>query len=255
MGKSSEHRKSDHFSTVDFLRRALIALFKKIKYCTGRIFIDILMRNVVAWYDRRHSIPSPNRKQHESQEKESLLLIIEKQKNVCNELKAKNNRVEEEKKRLMQQVSQLSALLSETKTECSSYQDKMSELNAAVLDRETELEAVKKRCLPEKEVPSMLYYAQGDTSGMLLRKVSPLQTIGQTYQMVTKQGDTSVCRFWPLVQSDMQEIIDNRNVTLLACEIVGISSNPSAIKVVEDGQAVLNANKWKVTKKAKIILE
>jgi len=254
MTNSPDNKSNNRVSALDTVLKLLLSLWNKIKYYVGLIIIDNLMRNIVLWYDKRHPKPTPTRKHQENEEILKLHSMIDAKETECLGLRSQLNKSQQECASLNQEISQLKVSLTQYRESSESLRYSLNELKSKVGVLQHESENLRKRCLPETDIPSMIYYAQGDASGLWLRKISPIKTTEHLYQLNTKQGDTSICIFTPIIQTDLKDIIANRNITLLACEIISISPSASSIEIVECGEAMLDNNRWKVIHKAKIKL-
>lgn len=254
MTNTIKHNSNKRVSALDTALKLLLSLWNKLKYYVGLILIDNIMRNIVAWYDKRHSKASPNRIQKETNEINRLEVELKNKSLECDRLQLKCNSKIKENEDLKQQLSDLKMSLDNQNQSFSQLHQDFAELvniNEALTNESHEL---RKHCLPASDVPSMIYFAQGDASGLWLRKVSTSLSNDHIYKITTNVGDTSECSFSPLIKTNLSEIITNRNITLIACEIISIAPASSSIEVIEEGNAVLENNRWKVTRKAKIKL-
>jgi len=250
----SPKNSNNKVSALDTALKLLLSLWNKIKYYAGLLIIDNLMRNIVIWYDKRHPEPTPARKRQESEEILKVRSMIDAKETECLGLRSQINKSRQECVSLNQEISRLKVSLTQYKETSETLRFSLNELKSKVESLQHESEDLRKRCLPETEIPSMIYYAQGDTLGLWLRKISTIKTNEHLYQLITKQGNASICIFTPMIQTDLTDIIANRNITLLACEIISISPSASSIEIVESGEAMLDKNRWKIIHKAKIKL-
>lgn len=241
-------------SALDTALKLLLALWKKTKYFMGLFLIDNLMRNIVSWYDERHLKATANSENKDKADYQRIEAILKAKENECHGLQSQLDVKRDENQNLKEQIIHLRSTLDGLKESCAKLQQDNSGLKKKIGILKAEIDGLQKRCLPESDVPSMIYFAQGDATGLWLRKVSTAMSIGHMYKLITKPGDTSICNFSPIKQDNMAEVIANRSVTLLACEIIGIAPAASAIEIIEDGVAALENNRWKVTHKAKIKL-
>lgn len=254
MTNTIKHNSNKRVSALDTALKLLLSLWNKFKYYVGLILIDNIMRNIVAWYDKRHSKATPNRIQKEADEINRLEVELKNKSLECDRLQLEYDSRLKENEDLKRQMSDLKMSLDVRNQSFSQLQRDFSELvsaNEALTNESLEL---RKRCLPASDVPSMIYFAQGDASGLWLRKVSTSLSNDHIYKITTAVGDTSECSFSPLIKTNLSEIITNRNITLIACDIISIAPGSSSIEVIDEGNAVLENNRWKVTRKAKIKL-
>lgn len=212
------------------------------------------MRNIVKWYDKRHSKASPNKIQKETDEINRFQVELGNLSHEFDRLQLKYDSRLKENEDLKRQMSDLKMSLEDRIQSFTLLQRDFSELVSVNETLTGESRELRKRCLTESDVPSMIYFAQGDTTGLWLRKVSAVKSIEHMYKLTTKQGDISLCNFSPINHNNMSDVIANRNITLLACDIISITPAASAIEIIEEGVATLENNRWKVTSKAKIKL-
>lgn len=240
---------------VQTVWKHLLAFLKWVKHEAGILLVDNLMRSIVLWYDKRHPKASPKRRLATDSEVQRLQNVVADKEKDINGLRARLDRKEQEQNSLKAQLQQSRDALAQAEKARADLQGQTARLNDELNRSKAEASELRRRCLPADELPAMVYYAQGNASGPWLRKVSTTKRSDHYYRMETTPGDTATCSFRPIVQDNVGYIIANRNVTLLACDILGIAAKPTTIEVVEDGQATLdNDNKWKVTRKAKIKL-
>lgn len=254
MATSSKHQSDNVAAAFDAVLRALCALCRKARHYAGKFFVDYLMRGAVAWYDRRHPHPSAKRRQHETEASLKLRAAVAAREKECGKLMAEIKAAGQERAQLDFRISQLQAELSQLRSASLGYQKRAADASARTEALEREAEELRRRCLPENEIPAMTYYAQGSATALELRKVSPVRQNGHIYRLTTRPGDTTAATFRPMAVANAAEVIANRNVTLIACEITGIGPSPSAIEPVADGEATFRNNRWEVTRKAKIKL-
>ncbi len=240
-------------SALDSALKLLMDLYKMIRSFIGCLLIDNALRNVVRWYDKRHphSIKKDSNYSkelaHLNERISFLQITISRLNNSVGVLKSKeltfNNQKETLLTELRKKDHEMSLIIAEKK-----------QMEAQNSELQYDNQNLLRRCLPIKEVPSMIYFAQGDASGLFLRKISTVRTTEHIYRIVTLAGDSLSATFEPVVNNNIQDIINNRNLTLIACEIVRIDPNASSIQVCEAGKVTYENNKWKVINKAKIIL-
>lgn len=250
----NQHKQGKYISASQKMLKYTLTLGKKIRYYCGVIIFDKALRSIIAWYDNRHyQATNAKSKLSDSQINDVNSEInnlrqrnISLKQSLCKEKERNDNLIEE--LRGAQQKSEILCndilALNKRIEELTIKANNLSEQNINLMSR----------CLPESNIPAMIYYAQGDVSGQWLRKISSVISDQQLYQIITIPGNTTISEFFPLIRENLREIINNRTQTLNACEILGISTNPQTIHVIERGNAVFENNRWKVTKKAKIEL-
>lgn len=240
-------------SALDSALKLLMDIYKRIRYFLGCLLIDNALRNVVRWYDKRH----PDSRKKDSVYTKDLFHLNEKISSLQRTISELNNSIGVLKSKELSFNSQKETLLADLRKkdhEISLLIEEKEQMGSQNSELRDENQNLLRRCLPVTEVPSMIYYAQGDASGLYLRKISTVRTSEHIYRIVTLAGDSLSAMFEPVVESNIQDIINNRNLTLIACEILRINPNASSIQVCEAGKVLCENNKWKVTNKAKIIL-
>ena len=93
-------------------------------------------------------------------------------------------------------------------------------------------------------------YAEPDATGTILRKISPKETKYSLFRL--ELLNEQVCKFYVLNNTATPMYINNRSISLLACQIVEVAPNPTKFEIVEAGTAVKNNNNWIVMEPAKI---
>lgn len=241
-------------SALKSVLKLILGMLVRLKHFLGRLFIDRWMRDIVAWYDRRHPDSSRRKKGEDSDYVRQLNGRIDQLVTSYSSLQETMAQEREINENLTTKISGLRGELENCRRQSEQDSMKISELRQEVENLSLQNSHLMSRCLPESEIPSMIYYAQGDATGLTLRKVSATPTGEHTYRLQTLQGDSSTATFEPDIRHNAPDVIANRNTTLIACAIVGIASNPSSVKVVSPGRAERINNKWTVITKAKIEL-
>lgn len=253
MSKYKKDISNTKVSALDSALKLLMDVYKKTRYFLGCLLIDNLLRSIVHWYDKRH----PNSKKKEFNNSEEVIHLNERITTLLRRISELESSVKILKANESSLKSQKESILAEIKSkdnELSRLINEHNQMISQIAELRNENQKLLQRCLPETEIPSMIYYAQGDASGLYLRKLSTERTSEHIYKMTTFAGDTTSAIFEPYLETNIQEIINNRNLTLIACEIMRIEPNASRIQVCEAGMAKCENNKWKVINKAKIIL-
>ncbi len=240
-------------SALDTTLKLLMDTFYKIKAFIGVVLIDKAMRDIVYRYDKRHQFQTRVR----NNDSEEIRQLHERIKLKDDAIARLEQTVITFQSREEELINQSNALRRDIKQLKEGYDEIVREKNN-ISSQVTELNKTNSlllsRCLPESEIPTMIYYAQGDTAGQYLRKVSTLKSPEHLYKIMTVPGNTRSAEFEPVVNANIKEIIDNRNITLIACDIIGIAPDATNITVLQRGKAVWTNNKWEITSKAKIRL-
>ncbi len=239
--------------------KLLLRVFNQIKYFAGLLLIDNWMRRIMAWYDLRHPNPTPRRKKYDNSRVKALQKEILFLNEECDRLEGEVSKEKETISTLHQNQEEAKRKYQTLQQEIEQYQKEALIIQSEKLGMERDLEKLKGeitrllgKCIPDTEIPAMIYYGTGDAQGLNIRKVTVVASDTSTYRLTTFQGDSSKAYFEPILGSHTKDVIANRNVTLLACEIVSIAANPSSIEVIEPGEAVKENNKWRVVKKSKV---
>lgn len=253
MNRTDHTMKNNKVSALDSALKLLMTLYRKVRYYIGLLLIDIALRRIVCWYDKSH--PNSNKKKANYSEDVALLneKIISLQRTVS-ELNNSLGILKSKESVLISQRESLFVDINNKTKELATLNEEMRRIHSQNDELRNENDQLLGRCLPETDIPSMIYYAQGDASGLNFRKISTIKTPQHIYKISTIPGNAASAIFEPIVESDLVDVINNRNLTLIACDILSIASNASAIVVCEKGRAIKKNNKWIVTCKAKIIL-
>ncbi len=253
MSKYNDKIRNKRVSALDSALKLLMDVYKKIRFFLGRLLIDNALRSVVHWYDKRHH----NTKKKNLFFSEEGVHLNEKITSLQRTISELDNNIDILKSKETSLIRQRDTLFDEIRRKDNEIYT-LNEEKKLMISQNSELQnenrKLLRRCLPETEIPSMIYYAQGDAIGLYLRKISTIRTPEHIYRITTFVGDTSSATFEPYVEANIQDIISNRSLTLIACDIIRIDPNASNIQVCEVGKVIYENNKWKVTSKAKIIL-
>lgn len=255
MTSNHTNNNNNWVSALNSTLKLLKDMYFRFMRCLGHILIDNLMRKVLVWYDKRYPNSSNLKRGYQSQEVNRLQIQIQTLNEEVLHLKESNSICASKRKSLSDKISILEKEIGHRDVEFNLLNAEKNSLVHQIESLNNEKGLLSKRCLPETEIPSMTYYAQGDTAGEWLRKVSTTKSPQHIYKVLTLPGDASSADFHPEVESNIQDIISNRGLTLSACEIIGIAPNASSIIVVESGRAMHENNKWKIIKKSKIQLQ
>lgn len=253
----SNTNKGNNPKEVSALDRALelfLLICRKTRHYLGLFFIDLCMRSAVNWYDKRHPRSSRRKQQGDDRRVSELTAQVDSLNSRIAAGRQQMEAVRTQNDRLAGQADQLRQELGRAAEECRRHEATVSQLQAEMKSLKEQNGHLQRCCLPESDIPSMIYYAEGDALGATLRKISPVRTAQRIYRLTTRPGDTATADFAPEVQQHAAEIIANRSVTLIACEILSIAPAASSVVVSAPGKAVLENGRWKVTNKAKIHL-
>lgn len=238
-------------SALDSTLKLLSEKYRKVRHYVGVMLIDKFMRNSVEWYDQHHSKKSVLN----THDADQISSLNQKLKESEREREAMQDRLLEEREKLRDvriKFQSLETSFSALKSDFEALENNNRKLSNLIETLNEQNSNLARKCLPEDEIPSMTYYAQGDATGLYLRKLSTIKGEEQIYTLHTSPGNTHIAEFYPLIKGNVNEIIANRNLTLLACDIMGISQNPGSIEVISFGKAQFQNNKWAVINKAKI---
>lgn len=228
--------------------------YKQLKYWLGLLLIDKFLRKIVNWYDKRHIVHSNDKTGYQDNFENQLLEQSESLNSTISHLRRNILILESNRNELSRINESLISEVNQLTKEREELNIKIQVLLSKIDDLDNVVSRLHSRCLPESNIPSMIYYAEGDTAGIIFRKISTKKTPQHIYKIMTVPGDTQMATFEPDVTSDCKEIINNRNIMLLACEILSIAPNASNIEVRKRGEAILVNNKWNISNKAQIVL-
>ncbi|MDE7081455.1 MAG: hypothetical protein K2O78_07385 [Muribaculaceae bacterium] len=256
MNEQSSGIKERIVSALAATLKLLLKIGKAIIHAAGVLIIDKGMRSVVGAYDVRNGkqkAGSPRRDSRgQAQNCDARIAELERMADQYRrDLQSAHNEINSmrsERGMMIQDTQILRDNLADEQRRCQQLASQIEVLKSNV-------DALQKRCLPASEIPALVYYAEGDASGLSLRKVSVNKSRYHIYRLRTVPGDTSRAEFEPDVAPGyLPQVIANRHLTLIACEVVGIAGGATRIEVLESGSAVCENRVWKVTKKAKIRL-
>lgn len=254
MADSYHANNSNKVSAIDSSLKLLKGVCRKAAHVLGLLVIDRAMRQIVAMYDKRGHKSKAYKTQGGEEEIGRLYSRITMLNDSIAALKNTVSVLQADKDELKLQNDALKSELNRLIDINSDLNQKSGELQHRVGDLQSENSQLLRRCMPSSEIPSMVYYVQGDVSGVNFRKISTVKTPQHIYRISTIPGDATSALFEPIVESGIEEVIRNRSITLVACEIMSIAPNASSIVVREKGKAIYKNNKWTVTSKAKIEL-
>lgn len=218
-----------------------------------RLLVDVALRKIVVNYDRRHN-------------KIKKSVIVETQSYDYKELEKLQNM----SKKLLEDNAKLNVALENSEKEKEYLINEMNELketNEIFSDSIADLQNTIRTLSFEKnkkivsDIPNKTHenielakdsclYAEPDATGTILRKISVNETKYSLFKL--ELLNEQVCKFCVLNNAATPMYINNRGVSLLACQIIEVASNPTYFEMVEAGTAVKNNNNWIVMEPAKI---
>lgn len=235
------------FAIYDMAKRTLFAIEK--------ITIDIVCRKLVQYYDNKHCKKTKKTVEQVSTTKETVEKHKEENEDLKNKLKALEKEILELKSNLENvkydrdeviKTNEIFALdIEELKKTITSF----SRTKAATLKQENSLV---KKALAENESKPLCLFAEPDATGAILRKPSTSESKYSLYRLNISETNEQLCTFSVINNDATKTYIANRNVSLLACQILEIASNPLSFVTIEPGTAVKENNNWVVATPAKI---
>lgn len=219
--------------------------------------IDVVLRKIVENYDKR------NGKFSKSKNTDVDYIKLKKQFDSSNNL---NNQLRERIKILEDRIESIS----EDLKDASTIRDEVIQTNEMFAQEiqvlrdtmasfsRTKVETLQRENKhPQKEITSSetkigILFAEPDATGAILRKPSISETKYSLYKLDISDSNDQLCYFSVLNNNATETYIANRNVSLLACQILEIASNPTSFVTVEPGTAVKENNNWVVASPAKI---
>lgn len=225
----------------------------------GIVLIDKLMRKVVGWYDRRYrpsapaprqpadspcapTHPNPNRTQAAGwqQEKQSFEKQLASNRNTIGELQVENRQLKHQNYDLIRKLE--------------AYRKKEEKGEKRANDWQAELGELRKRAMAPDSIPATILYAEADATSGNLRKANVHLQSTSLFEIHTSPGDLTKGEFIVLNPAHVAMIIQNRNITLKACRIEGISAQANHIETVSKGKVNKNGKDWQVVQPAVVRL-
>lgn len=226
---------------------------KQICRILDRLFIDIVLRKIVENYDSRHKKIKRNvvaeAKFHYSKE-------IERLQNISKDLLEENKRLNVALENCEEEKEYLSKEMNELKETNEIFSDSIADLRNTIRNLSFEKNKNIVNNIPGKTHKNIdktkdgCLYAEPDATGTILRKISANETKYSLFRL--ELLNEQVCKFYVLNNASTPMYINNRSVSLLACQILEVAPNPTKFEVVEAGTAVKNNNNWIVMEPAKI---
>ena len=226
---------------------------KQICRVLDRLLVDIALRRIVENYDRRHNKnkknvvdETENQVHNEPERLQNMIITLLKEKKALNEA--------------LEQCEQAKEVLSNEKEElietneffASSIEDLQNTIKTLSFEQNTKIVNKIPNKVNEKieQTKDSYLYAEPDATGTILRKISPKETKYSLFRL--ELLNEQVCKFYVLNNTATPMYINNRSISLLACQIVKVAPNPTKFEIVEAGTAVKNNNNWIVMEPAKI---
>lgn len=247
MAKKETNIKDVCFAIYDMAKQTFNTLEK--------FTIDIVCRKLVQYYDNKHGVKTKKIAEQTSTSKET----IEKYKNENRVLKTRIKDLEVEIRELKSkletaeftrnEVIETNEIFAQAIQTLKDTIASFSRTKAATLKQEKSIEKGK---LDNTEPKHLCLFAEPDATGAILRKVSTNESKYSLYKLNISESNEQLCTFSVINNDATETYIANRNVSLLACQILEIASNPLSFVTVEPGTAVKENNNWVVASPAKI---
>lgn len=252
------NRQNDFTDTaLRLLRQAGAALWRFTKR-TGRwlesIIVGKAMRALVRDYDRRRGIcgppAAPAGRKTASAETEDLSRQLSEARKACDAAKRESAQKDEELRQARQEAENERQLAEKNLQQALARKDEEAEkLRREIEQLRSRLNAGQQK----KAAGPTLLYAEADASSPCLRKVT-LQPDSFTQYVIETGGadhpDEGTFRIYE--EADHARIIENRVLSLLACDVASIAANPTRIVTEEPGAARREGAAWRVVRPARI---
>ena len=226
---------------------------KQICRVLDRLLVDIVLRKIVNNYDSRHN---KNEKNVVAEARNQAHDELERLQNMIKNLLVENNALNETLELYAQEKEALSTekdeLIKTNEFFASSLEDLQNTIKTLSFEQNTKIvNKIPSKTNEKKEQAKESYlYAEPDATGTILRKISPKETKYSLFRL--ELLNEQVCKFYVLNNTATPMYINNRSISLLACQIVEVAPNPTKFEIVEAGTAVKNNNNWIVMEPAKI---
>ncbi len=156
---------------------------------------------------------------------------------------------------LTEAQQQIKSLESELQVKCNALDDKQSQLEQMqdlLSSERTRAEEYASRCLPTRDIPSMIYYGEPNAATLGFSKITAIQTERSLFRITTDAGNTTHATFDVINGIYTPRYIGNRHTALGICEITSIGDSCSRIDTLEPGIAVKQDGEWIIQRKVKI---
>lgn len=247
MAKKEINIKEVCFAIYDMAKQALNTLEK--------FTIDIVCRKLVQYYDKKHGVETKRTVDQASTSKESE----EKYKKEIRGLKSKVNDLSEQISELESKLENAVSVRDEVIETNEFFAQNIQVLKDTIASFSRTKAATLKQEKPIDKInigvndPKPLYlFAEPDATGAILRKPTTNESKYSLYKLNISESNEQLCTFSVINNDATETYIANRNVSLLACHILEIASNPLSFVTVEPGTAVKENNNWVVASPAKI---
>ena len=226
---------------------------KQICRVLDRLLVDIALRKIVNNYDSRHN---KNEKNVVAEEKKQVHNELERLQNMIKNLLVENNALNETLELYAQEKEVLSTekdeLIKTNEFFANSLEDLQNTIKTLSFEQNTKIvNNVPSKANENKELAKASnLYAEPDATGTILRKISANETKYSLFRL--ELLNEQVCKFYVLNNASTPMYINNRSISLLACQIVEVTPNPTKFEMVEAGTAVKNNHNWIVMESAKI---
>lgn len=226
---------------------------KQICRVLDRLLVDIALRKIVNNYDSRHN---KNEKNVVAEEKKQVHNELERLQNMIKNLLVENNALNETLELYAQEKEVLSTekdeLIKTNEFFANSLEDLQNTIKTLSFEQNTKIvnNVPSKANENKKLAKASNLYAEPDATGTILRKISANETKYSLFRL--ELLNEQVCKFYVLNNASTPMYINNRSISLLACQIVEVAPNPTKFEMVEAGTAVKNNHNWIVMESAKI---
>lgn len=226
---------------------------KQICRVLDRLLVDIVLRKIVNNYDSWHN---KNEKNVVAEAKNQAHDELERLQNMIKNLLVENNALNETLELYAQEKEALSTekdeLIKTNEFFASSLEDLQNTIKTLSFEQNTKIvNNVPSKANENIELAKdSNLYAEPDATGTILRKISANETKYSLFRL--ELLNEQVCKFYVLNNASTPMYINNRSISLLACQIVEVAPNPTKFEMVEAGTAVKNNHNWIVMESAKI---
>ena len=225
---------------------------KQICRVLDRLLVDIALRKIVNNYDSRHN---KNEKNVVAEEKKQVHNELERLQNMIKNLLVENNALNETLELYAQKEvlsTEKDELIKTNEFFANSLEDLQNTIKTLSFEQNTKIvNNVPSKANENKELAKASnLYAEPDATGTILRKISANETKYSLFRL--ELLNEQVCKFYVLNNASTPMYINNRSISLLACQIVEVAPNPTKFEMVEAGTAVKNNHNWIVMESAKI---
>ena len=223
---------------------------KQICRILNRLLVDIALRWIVDNYDRRHC---KNKKNIGDEVKDQVVVRLQNMnKSLLEDKKALNEALEQYAQDKEVLSAERDELIKINEFFVSSLEDLQNTIKSLSFEKKAKI-VNEKSCKSDENIElskNSNLYAEPDATGTILRKISANETKYSLFRL--ELLNEQVCKFYVLNNASTPMYINNRSISLLACQIVEVAPNPTKFEMVEAGTAVKNNHNWIVMESAKI---